>query len=411
MSEEKKRMLKEIIKQLGDGVPPSEVKSKFKHVLEGTSSEDIARIEQELVKEGMPRQELQRLCDVHLAVFGEQIQEQELHLPLGHPISILMEEHRILLERAEKLKTIVKMVEEACDSVYVGDALTELQNVMEDFQDAEKHYLREENVLFPALEKHGITEPPAIMWMEHNQIREAKRKLRDLLQSMVGKWNSVPFGDFKSQLAEAAKPACSLLPSHFFKENNILFPASLQVTAADEWIEIRKEFDEIGYCCFTPANLLVPLRVEEIKKGAKEAASSEGALQFETGTLTKEEAEALLDTVPVDISFIDANDSVKYFNKAEKRIFVRTKAVIGRKVHMCHPQKSLHVVNRIIEAFKAGKKDLAEFWITLEGRLVHIRFFAVRSKDGKYLGTAEIVQDVTDIKKLEGQRRLLDWQA
>jgi PAS domain S-box-containing protein len=411
MSEEKKRILKEIIKQLGDGVQPNEVKSRFKQVLDGTSSEDIARIEQELVKEGMPRQELQRLCDVHLAVFGEQVQGQELHLASGHPISILIEEHKILLERAEKLGRIVKMVEEACDSVYVGDALFELQNVMKDFQDAERHYLREENVLFPIMEKHGITEPPAIMWMEHNQIREAKRKLRDLLEKLAGKWNSIPFNDFKTQLTEAAKPVCSLLPSHFFKENSILFPASLRVIAIDEWMEIRKEFDEIGYCRFTPADLLVPLRAEEAGKGTGEATPAEGVLQFETGTLTKEDAEALLDTVPVDISFIDANDAVKYFNKAEKRIFVRTKAVIGRKVQMCHPEKGLHVVNKIVEAFKAGKKDVAEFWITLEGRFVHIRFFAVRSKDGKYLGTAEVVQDVTDIKKLEGQRRLLDWQA
>jgi hypothetical protein len=112
----------------------------------------------------------------------------------------------------------------------------------------------------------------------------------------------------------------------------------------------------------------------------------------------------------LDISFVDKNDSVKYFNKAEKRIFVRTKAVLGRKVQMCHPQKSIHIVNKITEAFKTGKKDVAEFWIPLENRFVHIRFFAVRGKNREYLGALEVVQDVTDIKKLEGQRRLLDWE-
>jgi hypothetical protein len=138
---------------------------------------------------------------------------------------------------------------------------------------------------------------------------------------------------------------------------------------------------------------------------------SEGTLQFETGNLSKEETEAILDTLPIDISFIDRNDSVKYFNKAEKRIFVRTKAVLGRKVQMCHPQKSIHIVSKIVEAFKAGKKNVAEFWINLDNRLVYIRFFAVRDKNGKYLGTMETVQDVTDIKKLEGQKRLLDWES
>lgn len=134
-------------------------------------------------------------------------------------------------------------------------------------------------------------------------------------------------------------------------------------------------------------------------------------LQFETGSLSKEEADAVLDSVPVDISFIDKEDRVKYFNKAEGRIFVRTKAVIGRKVQLCHPQKSVHVVNKILEAFKTGKKDVAEFWINLNDRLILIRYFAVRDKNGKYLGTVEVTQDITDIKKIEGQQRLLNWKT
>ena len=150
---------------------------------------------------------------------------------------------------------------------------------------------------------------------------------------------------------------------------------------------------------------------EDKKRILKETAPApEGVLQFETGSLSKEEIEAILNALPVDISFVDANDAVKYFNKAEKRIFVRTKAVIGRKVQLCHPQKSVHIVNKILETFKTGKKDMAEFWIAMDNRLIHIRYFAVRDKDGKYLGTMEVTQDLTDIKKIEGQKRLLDWE-
>jgi hypothetical protein len=178
------------------------------------------------------------------------------------------------------------------------------------------------------------------------------------------------------------------------------------VVTSKEWEEARKEFDEIGYCCFTPPQVTVALQTER----RKTETVPEGLLQFETGSLSKEEAEAVLDTLPIDISFIDKDDRVKYFNKAEKRIFVRTKAVIGRKVQMCHPQKSVHIVNRIIEAFRRGEKDSAEFWITMDNRLVHIRYFAVRNKDGKYLGTMEATQDLTDIRKIEGQKRLLDWE-
>jgi len=134
-------------------------------------------------------------------------------------------------------------------------------------------------------------------------------------------------------------------------------------------------------------------------------------LQFETGSLSEEEVEAVLDSLPVDISFVDKEDRVKYFNKAEGRIFVRTKAVIGRKVQLCHPQKSVHIVNNILEAFKTDKKDVAEFWISLNKRLILIRYFAVRDKNGKYLGTMEVTQDITDIKKIEGQKRLLDWKT
>lgn len=133
-------------------------------------------------------------------------------------------------------------------------------------------------------------------------------------------------------------------------------------------------------------------------------------LRFETGTLSRDEVEAVLNTLPVDITFVDGEDAVKYFSKPEGRIFVRTKAIIGRKVQKCHPQKSVHVVNKIVESFKSGIKDVAEFWIQAGNRLVHIRYFAVRGKDGKYLGTMEVTQDITDIKGIKGEKRLLDWR-
>jgi PAS domain S-box-containing protein len=143
---------------------------------------------------------------------------------------------------------------------------------------------------------------------------------------------------------------------------------------------------------------------------APQTQAPEETLQFDTGSLTKKQLDGLLNTLPVDITFIDANDTVQYFNKPGERIFVRPKGVLGRKVHNCHPQKSLYVVNKIVESFKTGEKNVAEFWINLHNRFVHIRFFAVRDASGKYLGTMEVVQDITDIKKLEGERRLLDWK-
>ena len=182
----------------------------------------------------------------------------------------------------------------------------------------------------------------------------------------------------------------------------------MQVITEQEWINIRKDFDEIGYCCFTPEHLIVVPGVDEIEKIEAENILKE--IQFETGVLSRKEIEAIFNTLPIDITFVDKEDTVKYFNKGEERIFIRTKAVIGRKVQQCHPQKSIHIVNKILEAFKNGKKDVAEFWIQKDGRVIHIRYFAVRDKNGKYLGTLEVTQDITDIKKIEGEKRLLDWK-
>jgi len=408
LTENKKKMLKELIKRLHAGESPQEVKEKFKQLLEGINPLEIGKIEQELIKEGIPREEIQSLCDVHLAVFREQLEKQKAEIAPENPVHTLMEEHKILLQLSEKLNTIVNKVQKAKDVSYVSKEISQLKHIAEDLMDAERHYLREENVLFPILEKHGITEPPAIMWTEHNQLREKKKQL----YSLVNNYNTIRFQDFKKQLDETAKSLNSILSSHIFKENNILFPMALQVVVEQEWKDARREFDEIGYCRFTPEHLIAISEVKGVEKQKPEVAlAPEDVLQFETGTLSKEEVEAVLNTLPVDITFVDKEDTVRYFSKAEKRIFLRAKAVIGRKVQLCHPQKSIHVVNRILEAFKKGEKDVAEFWIQKDNRLIDIRYFAVRDKDGKYLGTMEVTQDITDIKKIEGEKRLLDWKG
>jgi PAS domain S-box-containing protein len=403
--EERKKALKEILKQLHAGVPPENVKERFRQFLEGVSPLEIAKIEQELIGEGISREEIQRLCDVHLAVFKEQLEKQRVEAASASPINILLEEHKMLQQITQTLGLLADKVEKAESLNAVKEELAQLRHVADELLDAEKHYLREENVLFPILEKHGITEPPAIMWMEHNQLREKKKQLKGLVENAA----NMSFPDFKRQLSELANSIGSALNSHVFKENNILFPAAQRVVTEREWTAIRTDFDEIGYCCFTPEPLIAKPELDTLK--AEEKPMAEGTLQFETGTLTKEEVEAILNTLPVDITFVDKDDAVKFFNKAEKRIFVRTKAILGRKVQLCHPQKSIHVVNRILEAFKKGEKDVAEFWIQMGGRLIHIRYFAVRDKDGKYLGAMEVTQDITDFKKIEGEKRLLDWEG
>jgi len=401
LSDNKKAKIKEAIRQLHAGVAPELVKEKFKDVFEGTDSLEIAKIEDELVKEGMKREEMQKLCDVHLAVFKDQIEKQRPDLKPSQPISILLEEHRIMTKMAEDLLSYASKIRQVKDEKYIEEDIHQVEHLIADFTDAEKHYAREENVLFPMLEKHGITEPPRIMWMEHDQIREIKRMLRALIED----FKPDRFEGFKETLWEESSELANKLSGHFYKENNILFPAALSVITEQEWSEVRAEFDSIGYCCFTPPEITVPPK----KEAAAQPPTPQGEVSFDFGSLQPAQLNHLLNTLPIEITFIDQDETVRYFNKPQKMIFIRTKAIIGRKVQNCHPAKSLDTVMKIVQSFKSGAKDSAEFWITLNGRFIYIRFFAVRDVEGKYLGTVEVVQDVTDIRGLQGEKRLLDW--
>jgi PAS domain S-box-containing protein len=396
---ERKEALKEIIKRLHEGADPVKVKEEFKELLKDTSSEEIAKIEEELIKEGMPREEIHKLCDVHIALFKESIEEEKVLAPPGHPIHILMEEHKLLLQFADDLKKTADKIENK-DFDSAKEELGQLKQIEENLKNSESHYIREENVLFPYLEKHGITQPPAIMWMEHDKIREIEKDLYALIEAH----ERLEFEHFVKDLKERAVLLAETLSSHFYKENNILFPTGLKVIPENEWSDIRKGFDELGYCSFTPEATKIAGEAAE-----KPAAQTEikGMVAFDTGNLAYQELESIFNTLPVDVTFVDKEDTVRYFSVTKERVFPRTKAVIGRKVQQCHPQKSLHVVNQILEDFKNGQRDVAEFWINLKDRLILIRYFPVQNKNGDYIGCLEVTQDITDIKKIEGEKRLL----
>lgn len=395
----KKEQLKALIKKLHSGSDINEIKSKFADIIKNTSPEEIARIEEELIKEGMPVEEIHKLCDVHIAMFKESLKKEETIAPPGHPINILMEEHKLLLSYAGEIKNTAVILKSKQSYIEAKEEVDFLEHIAQHFKDSEKHYLREENVLFPYLEKHGITQPPAIMWTEHNKIRELKKNFYNILE----KKEEYKFSDFVQQIDSAGIGISEMLSSHFYKENNILFPTALKVIIEAEWKEIKKGFDEIGYCCFTPGVSEEPAPAER----EKPSTIAEGVVNLDTGSLSVNELENMLNTLPVDITFVDRNDTVAYFSQTKERIFPRTKAVIGRKVQQCHPQKSVHVVNQILEDFKNKKRNVAEFWINMDGRLIYIRYFAVIDKNGEYLGCLEVTQDITDIQRITGEKRLL----
>jgi hypothetical protein len=392
-----KEMIKTIIKRLHEGESPETLKDQFKELLKTLEPQDISRIEEELIEEGMSPQKIQNLCDVHLAVFRESLEKESSLEHPGHPISILKEEHAHLLQQAQSLSTIAHSLKDT-EEATAKEQIQSIHDILEHLKDSESHYVREENVLFPYLESHGVTQPPAIMWSEHDRIREIKKSLFRLVESR----ESVAWIDFAAALQEEATTLSEMLKSHFYKENNILFPTALNLFSENEWKEVRAQFDDLGYCCFTPPPPAYGLPQESSPTEPR------GAITFETGTFTREQLESVLNTLPVDITFVDTEDSVRYFNKSEERLFPRTKAVIGRKVQQCHPQKSVHRVNQILDEFRSGERDSAEFWINLHDRLIYIRYFAVRDSTGTYLGCLEVTQDITDVKTITGEKRLLD---
>jgi len=194
-----------------------------------------------------------------------------------------------------------------------------------------------------------------------------------------------------------------LAGNHYSAEERDLFNPALNLVTKSEWMEIRQGFDELGYPDFMAIPTAMPIPVE-----TGMTVREDGAISLGAGALTPEQIEAVLNTLPVDITFVDAADRVRYFNQVPDRLFPRAKGVIGRQVRRCHPRKSLHMVDSILKDFKSGAKDQAEFWIRIKNRFVHIRYFAVRGRGGEYMGTLEVTQDVTGIRALSGEKRLLD---
>lgn len=392
-----KEKIKEIIKKLHRGESVEKVKDEFKDAIKGTSAEEIAKAEEELIKEGMPLEEIKKMCSAHLEAFKETLEEQKPIAPQGHPIHILMVEHNIMLSFGTGLKKISENLLKFKSFEEAKEGIENFEKLSEHLLESETHYLREENVLFPLLEKHGITQPPRIMWMEHDQIRALKKELKNLKEN----YKNLSYPEFAKKLEDLSIQISETLAGHFMKENQILFPASMRVLTEEEIRGAKVEFDRIGYPSFTP----------EIAKGRTEEEGKiefeEGQIAFPTGNLTLKELWGIFNALPVDIAFVDKDDTVRFYSDPPHRIFVRTPQVIGMKVQGCHPQKSIHMVNKILEDFKKGSNKKAEFWINSQGKFIYISYYPVRDRDGNYLGCLEFIQDITEIKKLEGEKRLL----
>ncbi|NLZ82232.1 MAG: DUF438 domain-containing protein [Clostridiales bacterium] len=399
--EHRQKILKELILELHDGKTVDEVKERFGKLIEGVSAMEISAMETALINDGMPVSEVQRLCDVHASVFDGSI--QEIHQAddpgaiLGHPINTFKLENRAI-ERFIKKKLNPIIAELKNNN---SDVIDELKSNLTEFYEIDKHYSRKENLVFPYLEKYGITAPPKVMWGVDDEIRN---DIKECIALVSNKKID------NAELASKLEAAIIRVEEMISKEENILLPMVQETLVEDEWLKIARESEEIGYCLSKPIREWVPvhLKAEDNPVKASDEPVSNGLINLETGSFDLEELEAMLNAMPVDITFVDKNGKVKYFSQGTERIFPRTKAVIGREVNNCHPPASVHVVEQIVEDLKSGKKDHEDFWIKMKDRFVYIRYFAVRNKDGEYMGVLEFTQNISEIRELEGEKRLVE---
>jgi hypothetical protein len=267
--------------------------------------------------------------------------------------------------------------------------------------DIDKHYQRKEHALFSFLEKHGISGPSKVMWAKDDDIRTSLKRMNQAAHE-----STPTVADCKNLATAAVLPALSAVEEMIFKEENILLPMSLQTLTENEWAEIWASSPKYGWCLVEPRQGYTP---PQNLGASSPAVPTDGTIMMPTGNVTVEQLTSVLSTLPVDLTFVDANDRVAFFTEGPDRIFARSKAIIGRKVQNCHPPSSVDVVDHILDDFRTGRQNVAEFWINLRGKFVHIRYFAVRDKEGKYLGTVELTQDIAPLRELTGEKRLLQY--
>ncbi|AUO05918.1 hypothetical protein NS115_07210 [Paenibacillus jamilae] len=401
---ERQRTLKEIIKELHAGKSVEEVKARFAEAVGGVSVAEISAMEHALMtEEGIPVSEVQRLCSVHTSIFKGSI--EDIHRPAGpeeqpgHPV------HTFKLENREIERLVNFKLALHAEQFQKEDSPKVIYKLLEDLSllmDVDKHYSRKENLVFPYLERYGIFGPTKVMWGVDDGIRAAIKDAKKLLTEYNGD---------REQIGKALAHIMSEVNEMVFKEENILLPMALSKLTEDEWLKIARESEEIGFCLTAPEREWIPERaedpVEALEQKEDTSGTPQGFVRFETGIVSVQQLELLLNHLPVDLTFIDENDVVRYFSHGKERIFARTKAVIGRTVQNCHPPQSVHVVEKLLEDFKAGRKDVEDFWIPIKDKFVYIRYFAVRDNEGRYLGTLEFTQNIAPIRALEGQKRIL----
>lgn len=390
--------LKEIVRGLHEGIAPETQKARFAEMLQEVSASEIAEMEQALIKEGVSEEEIKNLCDVHVKVFAESFEGVEPpKVPAGHPVDTFQRENKALGEVADRIRFVLADLPDPPDEETGNAWMDKLKGLFGDLAQVENHYLRKENQLFPMLEKHDVSGPSKVMWALHDDIRDI---LKEVKQGLEEEDREIVIGEGTALV--------TIISDMIYKEENILFPMALEILSEADWGRVLEGSEELGFALIEPDTGWEPTSGPLSDAPPPRPGGGETPLWLSTGGLSPKQLDLILTTLPVDITFVDAQDKVQYYSAQPERIFPRSPGIIGREVQNCHPPSSVHVVQEILDDFRNGERDTADFWIQMGGQFIYIRYFAIRDKEGKYEGCLEVSQDVTGIRALEGEKKLLD---
>jgi hypothetical protein len=366
---------------------------KHKKVIDSVTPTEAMQVIDIMISEGFAIEKVKASVGKLINVFYKSLSAFNWEKPKeGHFLYYLMRENREVQKIMTELKSVTKIFFNGKDQDIPG--LTQkLRLIVGKLKNYELHYIKNENILFPFIEK---TFPEyrclKIMWSFHDDFRMSLKALGLILQS--------EFPDSELLNREIGKLFFVVLPI-VFREEQVVFPVAIRAIPEKNWGEMMEQSFETGWCFIE--------QPERKYNKSQESSDLNGRVNLGTGFLTTDQLILLLNNLTVDITYIDQNDEVQYFSGGKERIFPRSNAIISRKVQNCHPPESVHIVNEIINAFRNGLKDHADFWIQMKDRIIYIRYFALRDEKGEYKGTIEVSQDVTSIRLLQGEKRLLEW--
>ena len=389
---ERQEKLKELMLRLHQGEKEEIIQEEFNHYFDSISPYEIQVMERNLIQEGITYEEIMRLCKIHASLMSAKVEAGE-EMPdfekEGHPVMVLKKENLALRGAIDRIERLLQAYVSSKDE----ELLKGLKRQISLLDQFENHYLRKEYALFPIMESKGITAPPKVMWGVHDEIREIYKNFKQAFDEQAD--------DVMDQFLAAKEELLEMI----FKEENILIPMVAQAFHVDDWEKMAQDTPQYGYCIVTPeAEWKVEKKSSTVQ--SKEEIQETGDIPLSTGSLSLEQLDLLLNLLPMELSFVDKDNIVKYYNEGngEEKIFKRTKSAIGRDVINCHPPKSHAIVKQLFEQLKSGQKEKEEMWFKKEDKMIHVTYHAVRNTQGEYMGVLEYVQNIAPyVKNFESQ--------